>query len=153
MVNIYAATIPKRIFLEVPSGALWTGIYVPGTNRIEGLLSMFNYYDLKPYFMFVLRYNGGKKLHVEIFNPYGVEVDYPMQVAQTSAKSMMSAGSIKFENEKLCAQFSFNCYNTGNGDYDLLVCKDHLKKKKFTQVNTFVIIYSQIELLIRSDKN
>ncbi|KAK1368801.1 hypothetical protein POM88_034893 [Heracleum sosnowskyi] len=71
--------VPKRIYLELPRGALWRGTYVQDRNCIEDLDCMFKCYRLKPYHVVNLHYAGGVKFGVEIFSPYGVEIDYTVE--------------------------------------------------------------------------
>ncbi|KAK1380435.1 hypothetical protein POM88_027179 [Heracleum sosnowskyi] len=140
----YGNDIPDRVIVVLPSGALWTAKYMRDRNCIEQLDNMYDYYNVKPYHMFAVKYNGGSRFHVQIYNSYGVEIDYPAKpvIGKKLNLSRYSGGwvneayylSVDFEIDKLCAQFTFNCLNTGRGDYDLLLSRSHLKGSLYTQV-------------------
>lgn len=64
--------------MQVPNGDIWCGRYVEGSHYIKGVDTLMNYYNVKPYFMIRFQYLGGGNFNIEIYNEYGVEIEYPL---------------------------------------------------------------------------
>ncbi|KAK1356507.1 hypothetical protein POM88_049763 [Heracleum sosnowskyi] len=103
---------------------------------------MYDYYDVKPYHFFAVDYSGGSTFFLEIFNMYGLEIDYPLEARAHRFSLKYMGGWVNdvyhlgsdFEIDKLCAQFSYNCYTSGTGEYDLVISKSHLKRRVYYKV-------------------
>lgn len=137
--------MPSRLYVEVPSRALWRGSYCKMQNCIDGLESLFDYYDIKPYHLMVLFYGGGNKFSLEIFNVYGVEIFYNVDQPKTKLERVMALEAVwlndcyyfttDFELDKLHGQISFNCYNDSSECFELVIEKEHLQPKIYNQVS------------------
>lgn len=66
----------KNIGLHLPMKNTLIGRYVSSSETVEGIDCLMEYYNVNPYFVFVLEYIGGTEFTLEIFNEYAVEVDY-----------------------------------------------------------------------------
>ncbi|KAK1373014.1 hypothetical protein POM88_029207 [Heracleum sosnowskyi] len=140
----YGNSIPDRVMVVLPNGALWSGDYMRDRNCIEGLDNMYEFYDIEPYHLFTVKYNGGSFFAVQMYNTYGVEIDYPVEPIPRKERnfSRYNGGwvneayylSSDFHIDKLCAQFTYNCYNSGKGAYDLVISRSHLKGNFYTKV-------------------
>lgn len=138
--------MPSKVYIELPNRALWRGSYCKMQNYIEGLESMFNYYDIKQYHLVVLFYGGGNKFSLEIFNVYGVEIFYQVCEPKSVMEGAMPIEAVwfndcyyfttDFEVDKLQAQFAFNCDNNSSEIFELVIRKEHLKPKIYNQVSS-----------------
>ncbi|KAK1360715.1 hypothetical protein POM88_045189 [Heracleum sosnowskyi] len=75
----YRKSVDEKVYLYLPSSAIWFGSFVLKKHRIEGLQNFMRYYDVKPLNVFVLEYFGKSDFRVEIFNLYAIEIDYGLK--------------------------------------------------------------------------
>ncbi|KAK1405178.1 hypothetical protein POM88_004783 [Heracleum sosnowskyi] len=93
------------------------------------------HYCVRPYSMVAFQYKGGSSFTVNIFNEYAMEISYPL--FSTVEKEMIPNVIFKLgdnEVDQLNGTFIFNAYNSSVGDYDLLIEKEHLKRKQYHKV-------------------
>lgn len=141
----YGCNVRKRVYVELPTSALWCGMHDRRSNCIACLESLFFYYDVKQNHFFVLFYNGGHKFSLEIFNIYGVQITYNMQHVESNMSASPDVEPVWVNDcyylstdlnlDKLCGQFSFNCNTLSFGSYDLIIEKQHLEAKIYNKVS------------------
>lgn len=122
--------------MHVAPGVVWNGKYSVERNWIEGLEKMMLYYCIKPYYLIAMEYIGGPSFNLQIYNPYGVEVNYTV-TDKSETLSSMDRSFFNFsdiEVDKLCGTMFSNVYNSGLHVYDLLISSSHLLKKDHTKV-------------------
>ncbi|WOG82239.1 hypothetical protein DCAR_0101401 [Daucus carota subsp. sativus] len=128
--------IPERLLLHVAPGVVWNGKYSVERNWIEGLEKMMLYYCIKPYYLIAMEYIGGPSFNLQIYNPYGVEVNYTV-TDKSETLSSMDRSFFNFsdiEVDKLCGTMFSNVYNSGLHVYNLLISSSHLLKKDHTKI-------------------
>lgn len=139
------------MYLRVPTGATWFGTYVHVTQRIEGLENFMNYYDVKPFHVFVLEYDGTGSFFVELFNCYAVEIDYgcrkiPLTLGKIDCNHVGSSlpdlsEITEFEIDKLCSTLNYNGKSTWSAAYEFMILNKHLKEAEFTEVISVSLNY------------
>ncbi|KAL1815727.1 hypothetical protein ACET3Z_018301 [Daucus carota] len=130
-----SANVPEKILLHVPPGLVWSAIYSKEMNCIQGLHNFMIYYSVKPYYLIALEYMGGPDFNMQIYNPYGVEINY---IVRSPCKSCYADGKFfnfsDIEVDRLGGIMSCNVYSTGLVVYDLFITKKHLTNKEYTKV-------------------
>ncbi|WOH00705.1 hypothetical protein DCAR_0520079 [Daucus carota subsp. sativus] len=128
--------MPERLLLLVPGKVVWNALFRKDRSWIEGLEKMMIFYCIKPYYMLIFEYVGGPSFNLEIYNPYGVEINY--WISPKSDEALAADRSFfefsDLEIDKLCGTLSHNVYNNGSGLYDLLVNQNHLRKKEYYKI-------------------
>ena len=137
-----SANVPEKILLHVPPGLVWSAIYSKEMNCIQGLHNFMIYYSVKPYYLIALEYMGGLDFNMQIYNPYGVEINY---IVRSPCKSCYADEFFfnfsDIEVDRLGGIMSCNVYSTGLVVYDLVITKKHLTNKEYTKVDCFIFFY------------
>lgn len=64
-----------RLYLHVPNTEIWVGKIFEDSMYIENLHDLMIYHKINPYHLILLDYLGGLNFKINIFNPYGVEIN------------------------------------------------------------------------------
>lgn len=114
----FGENISDRVYLHMPLGEIWCGVYEPRTACISSLEQMMDHYFIKPFHFVLLHYTGGRNFNIEIFNHYGVEINYPergFKVENTRITRGSSGNSLNnitpVEIDKLCATLNYSVVN------------------------------------------
>lgn len=140
----YGDKLPENVYLNVPSGVIWSGSFVKEAGTIEGLQYMITLYNLKQYNIPLLEYNGGPHFNLRILNCYAMEIEYPL-AGIPSENSIIGASKImdgnesiskysKIELEKLAIAFNFNSKHNSGNMWEVKLEKKHVQKQFFHQV-------------------
>ncbi|KAK1376768.1 hypothetical protein POM88_032961 [Heracleum sosnowskyi] len=148
----YGSTIKEKVFLEMPTGEVWFGKYVKGSDYVEGLSELMSFYGVRPYHIVLFNYSGDEHFKLRIFNECGVEICYPFSCPLSSHlrarrnDPFIFAGNMKLDGteiDKLACTFKFNVFHNFRGVHDILISKEHLT----LQTNYKVISSSDFEKL------
>ncbi|KAL1807769.1 hypothetical protein ACET3Z_024759 [Daucus carota] len=121
----------KNIALHLPMKNTLIGRYVSSSETVEGIDCLMEYYNVNPYFVFVLEYIGGTEFTLEIFNEYAVEVDYSSSPA-CGRKGVFDLTEI--QKNKILSTFSHEACSCFDFECDFVITKTHLEGRSWTEV-------------------
>ena len=102
-------------------------------ETVKGIESLFEKFDVNPWYMFVLEYFGGTEFNIQIFNEYAVEVDYLRKPSRGLVKQPIFQMS-EIDKEKTQHTFSYSSCSTFDLECEVVVTAEHLEGKGWTEV-------------------
>ena len=121
----------NNIGLRLPMKNTLIGRYVSSSETVEGIDNLMEYYNVNPCYVFALEYIGGTEFALEIFNEYGVEVDYSTSSA-CGRKGVFDLTEI--QKEKIFSTFSHEACSCFDLECDFVITKTHLEGRSWTEV-------------------
>lgn len=122
------------------SSAIWKGRFEKKTKSIEDVKDMMTFYGIKPYHMVLMKYEGGLILNFKFYNPYAIEINYPIQGHASPSNLVYNA----IEVDKLASNFSFNAFGNFSGVHQFRIEQKHLLGCSFTEVIFYTYINKSI---------
>lgn len=130
--------IPNYVYLGFTNGDTWGGVYKANKSTIENLSQMMDFYGIKPYYVFMLEYNGGGNFRTQIFDHNAVEICYPLKRVLLKKPRVIEETFSSIELDKMAAKFFYNASSDSRDSYDLFIKKEHLQQKTVIQVNSYL---------------
>lgn len=123
--------LPTNIKLHAPSSHIWNGTFVKETKTIENLKSMMSFYGIKAYFALLLQYDGSCNFKFQIYNPYGMEICYPIHMASSSYEVVCS----DLDLDHSASVYNSNVISNFTCVHKLVIQRKHLDLEDLTKVN------------------
>ncbi|KAL1823422.1 hypothetical protein ACET3Z_010200 [Daucus carota] len=121
------------IGLHLPLKNAWIARYVSSSETIEGIESLMEYYDVNPWYSFIVKYIGGTEFEVEIFSEYAVEVDYSRK-GSSSVLRKPCFNLTDLEKEKIMANYFYSTASTFDPDLEIVITENHVGRRSWTEV-------------------
>lgn len=67
-----------------------------------------DFYGIKPYYVFILEYNGGGNFRSQIFDHNAVEIYYPLRRISVNKPRVIEESFSSIESDKMAAKFYYN---------------------------------------------
>ena len=91
------------------------------------------YYDVNPWYSFIVKYIGGTEFEVEIFSEYAVEVDYSRK-GSSSVLRKPCFNLTDLEKEKIMANYFYSTASTFDPDLEIVITENHVGRRSWTEV-------------------
>lgn len=130
----------------------WCGFYNYEDGCIQKLIPMMSFYQVEPYNVIILQYQGDGNFDVQIFNHDNVEIDYPIRPIPLKRPRLTGCVTdierpkyCKVEVSKLHARFLYNSFSSSTCSYEFVIENQHLHSSNKIEViyvlQLFVVTY------------